>query len=786
VPIMEILTILKANLKKKKGTFICIVILMTIITTILTAIISVRDNYLHGLKKAYETAGSSDVMVLIPSKAFTDALRYTVENNKLVESVQYYSAVITNKVWCQKTEDNTYFATQLREGILLYNDNLSDFCEEVPSLSSGEIYLPLGLKEKFGCALGDTITIEFIENVQKDFVIKGFVQEPMMGAFNIGWKQVFMCESDLDTILKEASPYLQDGTALNYMIVQINQSNDSKLSPTKFQKQLNLETKICDLAMGTMNIDQSRQYTIILPEIILSIVFVFIGFLFLIVLIIVSHSIGTEIEIEYTTLGILKAQGYDNKKIRAIFLIQYVLMFLLGIVIGSIIAIPIQSYISSAFQAVTGVMPDKALSIGKNLLFAFIIISCSFFVIFIKTRKIMRISPVRAIAGGRKEIYFDSRINVPVTDKFFSLSLAFRQFTSAKKRYMGAIFIVIILTFFMTLVNLFGNLLASREALGSIGIMISDIEVYPNESPDRDLMSEIEKIVEAHTPVDYKNQKLHYYVSLNGENISCEMFKYPEYISGVIKGRAPLYENEILITKAVSEALDLRIGDKVIVSKGDREEECIITGFYQTIMDLGMSFAINFELAEKLGYNLNNASALFIVQDKDEVLAVIEEIHNTYGDFIGVNNYTETQDPMEAMYNSIVNGIKVIIYFFSVIFAFVVVLMVCSKTFIQERQDIGILKSLGFTVNMLRLQFAVRFFIIALIGALLGTVFSAVLAKPAMHLILGSIGLSKVVVNFTVASIFIPIFIISISFFIFAYMASKKIKKVEVKELIVE
>ncbi len=49
---------------------------------------------------------------------------------------------------------------------------------------------------------------------------------------------------------------------------------------------------------------------------------------------------------------------------------------------------------------------------------------------------------------------------------------------------------------------------------------------------------------------------------------------------------------------------------------------------------------------------------------------------------------------MEIQYNSIVSVITVIIYSFSIVFVLIVVIMVCNKTFIRERRDIGIFKAL--------------------------------------------------------------------------------------------
>ena len=56
---MEIITLLKANIRKKKSTFISIMLLMVIIVAAMTSILSVQNNYDQALEDAfiYENAG---------------------------------------------------------------------------------------------------------------------------------------------------------------------------------------------------------------------------------------------------------------------------------------------------------------------------------------------------------------------------------------------------------------------------------------------------------------------------------------------------------------------------------------------------------------------------------------------------------------------------------------------------------------------------------------------------------------------------------------------------------
>ena len=112
--------------------------------------------------------------------------------------------------------------------------------------------------------------------------------------------------------------------------------------------------------------------------------------------------------------------------------------------------------------------------------------------------------------------------------------------------------------------------------------------------------------------------------------------------------------------------------------------------------------------------------------------------------------------------------------------------MVCVKTFIQERKDIGIFKALGFTSNKLRLGFAIRFFISAMIGSAVGIILSILLSAKAISAALSMLGIVKAEINYAPMSIIVPVLIICIGFFVFSFIASRKIRKVQTKELIME
>lgn len=782
---MEILTLLKANIRRKKGTFISIMLLTTIIVTIITAMFSVRDNYDKALDNALEYVGCGEMNSYIETDLLTDELRQSVENSSLVEKVEYTKGLATNGIEIGKISDgNPYFMLKMSDRIKLFNSDADDFEEKVPELKSGEIYLPLGMKYKFDCNIGNTVRIYLIGDNTAEFTVKGFVQEPICGTMIMGIKHIFISHEDFQKYYNLCKPLENEDMHIDGTIMNIDQAADSDLSPAKFQRQLNLETNIVDCSAFTLNKAQSLNYTTLMPDMLLDVVLVFAILLFVVLLIVMSHSIGTEIEIDYTMLGVLKSQGFTKGRIRTVIMLQYLIAEAIGIIFGCIAAIPLERLISKVFTYVIGVLPDTGISVVKTLMFTLVIFIVSVILILIKTVKIAKISPVKAISGGREEIYFSSRLNMPICKKLLSATLSLRQFTSAKKRYIGAVFITVILTFCMITTNLVGTMFSSLNTMRMMGVPIPDIEVHLDESAGS--LDDVDEIIASYTEIEGKNSSVNEYLSLNGDQLQCIRYENPEEIEGILKGRAPIYDNEILITEMVADSLDIKMGDEVTVTSSVNEERYIISGIFQSTMDAGMVFAMSYAAAEKLGIDTKTNYRYYIIKDNSKVNVIADKIKGKYGNDSSVEVFDMESNSEMQMYSMIIAILKIVIYAFSIIFSSVIVRMVCSKVFIQERTDIGIYKAIGFTSGKLRLGFAIRFLIIAVFGSILGAILILLFSEKILSQLFRLMGMSKVVLEFTTLSMLTPIIAISLSFFVFAYISSRRVKKVAVRELVVE
>lgn len=781
---MEILTLLKANIRRKKGTFVSMVLLTLIIAVSAVTILSIKESSLKGITKAHEICGTPYVTCIYKPENVTDELIEKLQSDSRVDRFDIVDALMIDTHSMNGIENgDTTAALKAYKDIYLLDDDLRTINKNAPKPGKGEIYVPQGILTQCKGKTGDRITLNTAAG-QHELVVKGILLEPVYGSAMMGWKNVIISDEDYAEIAAAASEKdIEDETFLKLM--EVYKSDDCTLSSAQFRRQLNLATGFTDMSILSMSQDLSVYYTSLYPDIISSILIVFIILLLFIVLIVMVHSISVDIETNYVTFGVLKAQGFTHGKILLLFLGQYLLAEIVGAVLGTIISIPLIFLTSNIFVKITAVpaaFSVPVLYIAAIILGLFVLSAAAISIVSLKFRKI---SPVRAISGAKKEIYFDSRLNAPISKKFLSPSLALRQFTSAKRRYIGTFVIVAILVFFMMIITALANTVNSRSALESMGIDLADVYVNPDKKMLTDQQcEEIEKEIERFAKIEKKNYTINDYFSFEGEEMLCSIYKDTKSKT-MLKGRAPVYDNEIAVSPVLLDEFDMKLGDEVLIGCKGKKKTCIITGTYQTTYDSGRCIMMPCAAADGLVDNLWFFGEYTLNEDDfGKRDAIVNALNEKFGDIVtaGKGDDSPVNDTIEIA----LIAIQAIIYVFSVLFSLIVVHMVCSKAFVQERIDIGIYKAVGFDTAGLRRQFAFRFLIAAIIGSIAGIGAAAMLSGKLLSVLLSGIGLTSFSIDITFITIAMPVGVVCISFLVFAYLSSRKIRKVNVRELIAD
>ncbi|MGN1421826.1 MAG: FtsX-like permease family protein [Oscillospiraceae bacterium] len=783
---MEIFKLIRANIKHKKGSFKSIAALMAIIVLSFTGTVSNNDNVDRTLREAQQWAGTPGMTAIIPLPNTDEELFAAINGEPDIAGVKTADCIMSSgeKLDGQEIYQSVIIYPESFNVYRVLNESRTSYIDSPEPLCEGEIYIPYSFTGIYKADIGSEVSVEIPTAADPqvkqtyNFRVKGLIADPSFGAAVIGTKRFFISEADFAAITDGASEW----SACIEADIDLRGGADY----IRVKKALDDSCGIVGRSFLVISDNETASYTKIYAETGSGIVVAFVILLVTIIIITMWHSITTSVEMEYVNLGVLKSQGFTTGKIRLVYIVQYVLAEVIGAVVGLILSVPVLYLLGSLFQPITGLLTVNRVSFLKcGLLSVGVIAVCIIFII-LATARIGKISPVRAISGGRSEVHFDSRTNVPIKAKPLSLFMGLRQFTSRWKSCTGVVLIAALLVYFMMTITVLSDRLSGENIIE--GMVSPDIVAIPSDKFELSDMAEFEETVREND----ENAKVLFnsasHIMADGIEFYCEAPSPADFLYKPLDGRMPIYGNEIAVTEIVSDELGKKIGDTVVLGSGDNAGEYIITGYYQSLSDLGRTFSLSPEgMLELTG---NRPSCYIELSDAalaEKVSAALDERH---GELIGTKIIQEERssaaDGMLEMIDGICVILVAVVFSISIIFAAVVINMVCSKSFVRERTDIGVLKALGFSAGELRVQFAFRFMIIAAIGSVIGGAASFFFTAPLLGVLMKIVGLTRVEANITPLTFVLPAAAICASFFLFSYIAARQIKRVEVRELISE
>ncbi len=804
---MEVFTLIKADIRKRKGTFFGFMLLSMLITISVMSMLGVSNNYNDAIDKAFKDIDRGVIFGTFHYGDFDDELEKKVLASESVESIEVYDKLLAKEFKCNgKTDGNGFNVLKFTEPLYIYNEAGTEFINENGSygdtfkLKKGEIYLPYGLKSEYSAKEGDRIQMDFLSGT-REFTIRGFVQEPYMGSNVIGYKTVFISDEEFDEVFADCVGLIKDegdGWAAG-KICYVRPSEKANPSPDMMLRELNLETKFDDMALSTITRETSEHYSGMFINVIMAVIFGFAALLLIVFLIIAGHNISTEIDLDYKNLGILKSLGLTSSRMRYVYMIEYLFVELIGINLGVAASIPVERWMSRLFFDMTGILPLKNVPILESIIFGLGLFVVTALYILLFTRRIAKVKPVKAITSGKDDFYFENRLNMPITKRGLGVSLGLRQITAAPKRYISIFIVTTLLIFTVITAELMSGFIKSKNALISMGEPYCELQFAYKEhdSKDRVKVSDVEDIVKKYTDIEGRMYKTHLYLSINGESVLTIIKAYPDEFSSIYEGREVKYDNEIVITDYISKLMDVHIGDTVTIGREKFSEEYVIVGIFQTMSDTGKAISMSLDGLSRLRedpskkYTVNDLSMYGVVlKDDSKVEEMASEIESKYGDDLKVKGTKfedmDGDDEFTGGFYAASDGVGFIIYVLTFVFALVTVVMVCAKSFVQERTDIGISKAVGFKVRKIRMQFAARFAILSLLSGAVAIVLARLFSHKVLEMVFSMFGVPHIVLEYGLLAFVIPVAVFMVVYMIFGYLVSRKVKKVSTRELITE
>ncbi len=651
------------------------------------------------------------------------------------------------------------------------------------SMNDGELSMKKQDMELNNLEAGDKITIE-VNGYERTFTVTEPIYDPAYGGDFIGETRYFVSENEYEKI-KEASG--------NYVtIYNIITDDVDEFSVRINRLGVNITVEITkDL----------YAFTYIMSVISAGIITIVGACLIVIAFLILRFTISVTLTEDYREIGIMKAIGLKDFAIRKIYLVKYLALSLVGIIIGAVVSIPVSTGMLSVVAS-NMMMQNGAAHKEINILCAVLVLIIIMMFCYFSTGKLKKFSAIDAIRDGSKgerfaksplRLFRKKKMRVP----FF---MAINDIVSSTKKY-----IAMILTFAIgiVLVILCCNTITTFRSseMAKSFLLDTDCEAYINADTIYDrsqfdmtgkaVKEYVEKVknelsdkgheADIHTIIFFSSSV---YVDKDAEDMRSFMAIQPVNNDGkyipLTKGSIPELDNEVVISKQVSDKLGVNIGDSIHMQLGEVDYKMIVCGIYENYMQMGQTILLSEsfnsdELVTKGSWyyqiDLKNADDSF------------ESLKNDMPQYEIMNSYGVMENNIGSIMSKI-GVIKVaVLILIGAVNVLITVLML--KMFIMEENgQIAMLRSVGFSVYAVRLHQIIRMGIVFVIGAVIGIIISIPLNTLALKPIFGLMGATNLKIQVVpVETYLLYPAVLAVVVIVSTIAASATIKKMNLMEI---
>lgn len=721
-PIDMYLNILKKDLKRKKTINLILLSFAILASMFVSSGLNNVITVMNGTDYFMDKAGIGDYVVITQNGdgGAEDILKKSENVNDYRKEDCFWASRddITVNGAPVDMKNNTLVLQSLQDtGIKYYHTNN----EELKNVEKGELYVTAGFLDNNNLKIGDSFRIQ-LHGTDRTYRIAGEIKDALLGSDMMGNTRLIISDEDFEFYKahEELKPYSGCIFCIGSDNVKELESEVTDASNVLFSDGRNM-IELCYV----------MEMIVAMIVLVLSVCLVIVSFVLL------KFAITFSINEEYREIGIMKAIGIRNLKIRSLYITKYLLMATVGGIIGFLAGIPFGKMLIKSVSEKMILGNDLGLAINMIGAVAVIFIMSGF--AYLCTGKVKKATPVDAIRSGQTGERYKKKSVCSLKKSRFSNAffMAANDVLSAPRR-----FITIILSFLLCSVFVFGvvevsDTMKSDRLITTFGkksdVYINDtkmleLEFIMSQEGDDGLKQKYEEIEddlkELGMPGKVSMEVWYKYpVTCNGETVSVTFQQNTETETSdyeYTRGTAPQSPDEIAITPAISERIGAKIGDRVTVDFGTEKRDCIVTAYFQTMNQLGNVIRLHEDAPTSMEYT--SAIMAFQIDFDDKVSAEetderIEELKEYYG-IEGVFNAAEYCDDCMRVAGTLDAVSKLLLAITCIVVILVTVLM--ERSFISEETvQIALLKAMGFKNGFILRWHVYRFMIVAAVSEVL-------------------------------------------------------------------
>ncbi|MBO7450106.1 MAG: ABC transporter permease [Clostridiales bacterium] len=655
-----------------------------------------------------------------------------------------------------------------------------EIVDEDASITSDYVILPYVFHTSGKFNVGDKFSFD-LQNRKFDLTIRGFVIAPYFGVTNAGNLEVIVDDETYNEI------YESDIDSQECLLIPFKLKDGVKESKFAIEAQNTFMSKAPESDMQFASVDE-----VILARTFMSLIIavsniVTTSVILIVILLMLVSNITNYVRENMKTIGALKAIGYTSKDLNKSLILLFLILAVIGSLIGTVCAYLIMPIVSKFAIAQMG-LPYH---VSFNLLASFVpfvaIVTYTFLVSVLALRKIRKIEPIVALREGTESHNFKkNHFALEKSSSGLNLNLGLKTMMTNRKQNIITFFIVGAIVFLCTMsLLMFENFNRNPKyeimTFEKCGVSITFDAETKDEAAEfisRNGGENPREIDSIHVTYN-KEDKLLVKVVEDTSKL--------ESNSGCYKGRVPEYDNEIAVSGKFAKDYGFSIGDEVKIVYGDSSFSYIISGFIQSANNLGREGVLTKAGAEHL-VDFTNMPATFCADTKDSDASreLIEKCSDKYGSHI--LSKVDVHDALAGSLSTFSGLSTMMLVIISIISAIVIVLvlfLLIKALIYNKRKDYGIYKAIGYTSKDLILQTALSFMPSIMISTVIFAVVSYYIANPYMNIAMISFGICKADFDIPIPGLIIIAVLINILSFFFALFEARKIKKIEAYNMLV-
>ena len=713
---------------------IILLLFMILATMFVASSVNNIINVTTALDSYFEMADAPDYAAAAMNKNLVVDIDETVSQASAVDRYATENVLfLSSDNFIYGNEDIVSKGSNLVHSDICMNYFLSDG-SILETVRPGEFYMSEGEADACGIDVGDQLTIE-CNGARREFVLADKIKDALFGSKQMTLTRYIISEEDFENFLSAENTEEYYGGTLVYIY-----SSDMETALPQIKPLVDNSALTMDRA--------TMKFTYVFDMIVVGLLLMVSMILIIIAFVVLRFTISFTLSEEFREIGVMKAIGIGNFKIRGFYLVKYMGLSIIGAAVGLVLSFPFGKMLMSVSSQ--NIIVGNQSPVLVNIVCAVLVVAVILLFCYGCTGKVKKLTPIDAIRNGQTGERFRKKSLMSLGKSRLPMApfLALNDMVSSPRRYG-----IITLTFFLCLsLLLILSATVSTMNSGSLAATFgwADCDIYLDSKIIAECMledgheklekhiDEMEQTLAKHgipakcyqemmfiLPVSFGEDESNICI-YQGTGSTMDMYEYTA-------GTAPQNTDEIAITRIAADKLNATIGDTVTIKTIDGEKEYIISAFFQSMNMQGSGIRLHSDAYinyVQAAASVDGTQITFTDHpDSREIERRMEEIQRIFPDYKNIRTCAEATADMIGIGGAL-DAVKSLVGVLTIVLAALITVLMERSFIAKEQGEIALMKAVGTRNGKIYAYHTFRFLFVGIMAVMIGEIF----AMPLTHL----------------------------------------------------